>query len=123
MKKSALIFFFSLIIFSCEKEKNYLIPGNEIPEWLKAKINQDEQIIKDSPQLMNAYGTSLRYKWQSESYFEYHNILSSSSPRAISTKGDTLQIWANDINTDYCEKKCCKEYVWKAPKYKEYGGI
>jgi len=118
MKKTALMVFFSFLLFSCEKD--YLIPVKEVPEWLKAKINQDEQIIKDSPKLMNAYGAWLRYTWQNEYYFEYHNVLSSSSPRAISAKGDTLHIWADDINTDYCKEKCCKRYVWKAPNYKEY---
>jgi len=42
---------------------------------LKADIKLQEQIIKDSPQLMNAYGGWLRYDWQNEYYFEYHNSL------------------------------------------------
>ena len=62
MKKLALMFFFSLMFFSCKKD--YLIPDREVPDWLKAKISQDEQIIKDSPQLMNSYGAWLRYTWQ-----------------------------------------------------------
>ena len=109
------------MFISCEKDN--LIPENEVPDWLKTKISQDEQTIIDSPKSMTAYGCWLRYSWLNEYYFEYHNVLSSSSPRAISLKGDTLQIWANDINTDYCKEKCCQQYVWKAPKYKEYGGI
>ena len=121
MKKTALMLFFSIMFVSCEKD--YLIPDNEVPDWLKTDIKQQEQIIKDSPKSESAYGAWMRYNWQNESYFEYHNILSSSSPRAISAKGDTLHIWANDVNTDYCKEKCCKEYVWKAPKYKEYDGI
>jgi hypothetical protein len=72
---------------------------------------------------MNAYGGWLRYDWQNEYYFEYHNSLSSSAPRAISVDGDTLHIWANDVNTDYYKEKCCMTFVWKAPKYKEYGDI
>ena len=121
MKKFALLFIFSLIILSCKKD--YLISGNEVPGWLKAKINQDEQIIKDSPKLMNAYGAWLRYKWQNEYYFEYHNLLSSSSPRAISENRDTLHVITNDINTAYGREKCCKQYVWKAPKYEELPGM
>jgi hypothetical protein len=109
------------MIISCEKDS--LVPENEIPGWLKTIIIQDEQIIKDSPKFMTAYGCWLRYTWQNEFYFEYHNVLSSSSPRAVSFEGDTLHIWANDINTDYCKGKCCRRYVWKAPKYKEYDGI
>jgi hypothetical protein len=121
MKKLVLMFSFTLMFISCEKD--YLVPEKEVPDWLKTKISQDEQAIKDSPKYMTSYGCWLRYSWQNEYYFEYHNVVSSSSPRAISFKGDTLHIWANDINTDYCKEKCCKQYVWKAPKYKEYGGI
>ncbi len=117
MKKIVLTFALSLFFFSCEKD--YLIPDKEVPEWLKTRINQDEQIIKDSPQLMNAYGAWLRYEWQNEYYFEYHNELSSSSPRAISAKGDTLQFPANYANSDYYKEKCCRQLVWKAPKYKD----
>jgi hypothetical protein len=118
MRKIALLFVFSLIFFSCEKD--YFIPSDEVPDWLNTKISQDEQTIKDNPKYMASYGAWLRYAWQNEYYFEYHNVLSSSSPRAISTNGDTLKIWANDINTDYCREKCCKAFVWKAPKYIEY---
>jgi hypothetical protein len=118
MRKLVLLFTFSLIFFSCEKD--YLIPEDEIPEWLKTKIKQEEQIIKESPHLMNAYGAWLRYKWQNEYYFEYHNFLSSSSPVPIKVNGERLYIIANDINTDYCKEKCCKQFVWKAPKYKDY---
>jgi hypothetical protein len=110
----------SIIFFSCEKD--YLIPDKEVPEWLKTKINQDEQIIRDSPQLMNAYGAWLRYKWQSEDYFEYHNELSSSLPQPISEKGDTLNFYVTDSTTDYYKEKCCKQYVWKAPEYKDLPG-
>jgi len=108
------------MFFSCEKD--YLIPKNEVPEWLKTKISQDEQIIKDSPQSWLNYGAWLRYSWQNEYYFEYYNELSSSGPRAISTNGDTLHIYVNDINTVYYKEKCCKQYVWKAPHYSGFIG-
>jgi hypothetical protein len=120
MKKISLMLVLSIIFFSCEKD--YLIPDKEVPEWLKTKINQDEQIIRDSPQLMNAYGAWLRYKWQSEDYFEYHNELSSSLPQPISEKGDTLNFYVTDSTTDYYKEKCCKQYVWKAPEYKDLPG-
>jgi hypothetical protein len=121
MKNLLLLLFFCLLFSSCEKD--YLVPDREVPDWLKAKISQDEQKIKDSPKLMYSYGAWLRYKWQNEYYFEYHNVLSSSSPRAISANCDTLHIWADDVNTDYYKEKCCKQYVWKAPDYKEFSGI
>ena len=115
MGKIALMFFFSLIFFSCEKD--YLIPDNEVPDWLKTRIDQDEQYILDHPSSCLNYGGWLRYNWQDEYYFEFHCSCSSSSPRAISTIGDTLHIWANDVTTDYYKEKCCRQLVWKAPKY------
>jgi len=117
MKKMALMFFFSLLLFSCEKD--FLIPDKEVPDWLKSKINQDEQMMNDYPSSCLYYGAWLRYNWQDEYYFEYHCSCSSSSPRAISTKGDTLHIWANDVTTDYYKEKCCRQLVWKAPKYED----
>ena len=121
MKKLVLFLFVSIMFVSCEKD--YLITNKDVPDWLKADIKHQEQVIKESPQLMNAYGGWLRYDWQNEYYFEYHNVLSESLPQPISTKRDTLHILANDVNTDYYKEKCCKTFVWKAPKYKEYGDI
>jgi hypothetical protein len=117
MKKLAMMLFISAMLFSCEKD--YLIPDNEVPEWLKSKIEQDEQMMNDHPSSCLYYGAWLRYRWQDEYYFEYHCSCSSSSPKAISTNGDTLNIWANDITTDYYKEKCCRQLVWKAPDYKD----
>ncbi|HLP74143.1 MAG TPA: hypothetical protein VK155_14655 [Bacteroidales bacterium] len=119
MKKVLVVFLFSALFFSCEKDNDYLIPSREVPEWLKSDITRQEQIIKDSPQLMNAYGAWLRYQWGNEFYFEYHNDLSSSSPRATSYDRKTIiPVW--DVNTDYYNEKCCKVYVWKAPNARDY---
>ena len=84
MKKIALMLFCALVLFSCEKD--FLIPGNEVPEWLKSKIEQDEQMMIDHPSSCLYYGAWLRYRWQDEYYFEYHCSCSSSSPRAFSKK-------------------------------------
>jgi hypothetical protein len=116
MKKSLYILLV-VILFSCEKD--YLIPAGDVPGWLKDNIKQNEKIIRESPHLMNNYGAWIRYTWQNESYFEYHNTLSSSMPMPISFSQDTLHIYATDINTEYYKGKCCKQYVWKAPKYIE----
>jgi len=117
MKKTSLMFLFSLFLFSCEKD--YLIPDKEVPGWLKSKIIQDAQIMDDNPSSCLYYGAWLRYSWKDEFYFEYHCSCSSSSPRAISTLGDTLHISANDVTTDYYKEKCCRQLVWKAPKYED----
>src|SRR5665647_2734933 len=99
MKKLALLITFSFVFFSCEKD--YLIPNKEVPKWLKEKIEQDEQIIKDSPQLMNSMELGYVLNGKMNYYFEYHNVLSSSLPSPISAKGDTLHFYATDTNTDY----------------------
>ena len=117
MKKALFVLFFSVIVFSCEKD--YLIPDNQVPDWLKSKISQDEKIMDEHPSSCLYYGAWLRYSWKDEFYFEYHCSCSSSSPRAISTKGDTLHIWANDVTTDYYKEKCCRQLEWKAPKYED----
>jgi hypothetical protein len=117
MKKILLMVLISGMLISCEKA--YLIPDNEVPDWLKSDIKTQEQIMHDNPSSCIYYGAWLRYSWQDEYYFEYHCSCSSSSPRAISTKGDTLHIWANDVTTDYYKEKCCRQLVWKAPKYED----
>jgi len=121
VKKLAFLFAFSFVFLSCEK--NYLIPDKEVPGWLKTKIEQEEQIINDSPKLMNSLGAWMRYSWNDEYYYEYHNPLSSSLPQPISAKGDTLGFYVTDASTDYYKQKCCREYVWKAPKYDDLSGI
>lgn len=118
MKKLLLFLFISLFFISCEKE-DYLIPAKEIPDWVKTDIKKHEQKIVDSPKLMYAYGAWIRYKWNDNYYFEYHNSLSSTSPKATSFNGkNRLEVW--DRNTDYYQEKCCKVYVWKGPKAGNY---
>jgi hypothetical protein len=119
--KNTLFFFIALILLLSSCEKEYLIPSNEVPDWLKTKINEDEQIIKEQPRLMNAYGCWIRYSWNNENYFEYHNELSSSLPMAISFDGET-KIPAN-IDNAYNREKCCLTYVWKGPNFSGFIGI
>jgi hypothetical protein len=119
MKKLALMFLLSITFLSCEKNLPD-VPENEIPIWLKTRISQDEQKIKENPKFMTSWGAWIRYKWQSEYYFEYNNILSSTTIVPISEKGDSLYKNANETNMKYYNEKCCKQYVWKAPNYKEY---
>ena len=112
-----LIISFSIIFFSCEKTLHD-VPDNEIPLWLKTRISQDEQIIRDNPKYMASWGAWIRYRWQKGYYFEYQNIMSSSTVAPITENGDTLYYGATHLK--YYEEKCCKQYVWKAPNYKEY---
>ena len=118
MKKIVLLLFFSVSLLSCEK--SYLVPENEVPDWLKEQIKRDELVIKDSPQLMNSWGAWMRYTWKNDYYFEYHNVLSESMPKPITANGDTLSFYVFDSSTSYYKEKCCRTYVWKAPEYKEF---
>jgi hypothetical protein len=117
MFKAVLILVLSLAFLSCEKTLQD-VPENEIPDWLKTKISQDEVKIGQNPKYLTSWGAWIRYKWQKEYFFEYHNVLSSSSVAPVSESGDTLYYGATNLN--YYNEKCCKQYVWKAPKYKEY---
>jgi hypothetical protein len=124
MKNLALMLFITVMFFSCEKD-DFLIPNKEVPAWLKTKIRQDEQVIKDSPQSDLNYGAWKRYKWQDDYYFEYQNyvMFGSSLSQPISAKGDTLQFYVFDTTTDYYIEKCCKEFVWKATEFKDLPGM
>jgi hypothetical protein len=117
MKTIALIITFSLALLSCKKTLPD-VPETEIPVWLKTKISQDEVRIQQNPQYMTSWGAWIRYKWQNTYYFEYHNVLSSSSIAPVSESGDTLYYGATNLK--YYNEKCCKQYVWRAPNYKEF---
>jgi len=117
MKKLALLFTVLFFLFSCEKD--YLVPNKEVPDWLKIKISQAEKSIKADPKGLTAYSAWIRFKWQNEYYFEYDAYASSASPLAISTAQDTLRLNPWDTTTDYYKEKCCKQLIWKGPKYTE----
>jgi len=105
----------ALLLSSCEKE--YLVPENELPQWLKDNIQEQKQSIQEHPNGMAAMGAWRRASWNKVYYYEYHNALLSSMPRPISHSGDTLEVWVGDIDTDYYKEKCCVSWVWKGPQY------
>ena len=106
---------FILFLSSCEK--GYLVPENELPQWLKDTIQEHEQSIQENPRGMAAMGAWKRANWNKEYYYEYHNPLLSSMPRPISHSGDTLEVWIRDIDSDYYKEKCCSTWVWKGPDF------
>jgi hypothetical protein len=118
MKKLILLLLFPLIFISCEKnsDKNYLVPENEIPAWLKTRIQQDEQAINATPKYMPSYGAWKRYEWNNEFYFEYINYLSSYRGTAIAFSGETMSYEEYAL---FIKERCCMKYVWKAPSYEE----
>lgn len=115
MKKIILLIAVHFLLISCEK--GYLVPENELPEWLRTSIEKDEQIIKKNPKYMTSYGSWIRYKWHDEYYYDYFNLVSSTMSKPISHIGDTLNFFVNDNNTAYYKEKCCKKYVWKGPNF------
>ena len=118
MKQLVLIATISLLLLSCEKDD--LVPLEELPYWLIARIEYDEQIIEGSPRNYLASGAWVRYEWNTEHYFEYWNLLSSAFPPIITFSGDTLDIYANDSDSAYYQEKGCKKYVWKGPLFKDW---
>ena len=72
----------SFLLSSCEKV--YLVPESELPQWLKATIQEHEKAIEENPK-----------GWP------------------ISHSGDTLDVWVGDTHTDYHNEKCCKTFFVK----------
>jgi len=105
----------AIFAFSCEKE--YLVPEDELPDWLLDQIELYEQTIADNPKSSYAWSSWIRYEWNSEYYYEFWNLLSSTFPNPISHARDTLDISQVDADTDYFKEKCCGAYVWKGPNY------
>lgn len=121
MKKITFLFLLSFFLYSCEKD--YLVPKSEVPDWLKTEISKAEKTIKESPAGLTSYSAWIRYQWQNEYYFEYNAGASSSSPKAISATQDTLRLNPWDTTTDYFKERCCRQIIWKGPKYSEPAGI
>ena len=116
MKKLVLLIAVLSLVISCEKD--YLIPDSEVPDWLRKRIAQDEKLIKSNPQTGLDIAAWIRYKYQSDYYFEYHNLLSSAGPVAYDYDG--LVMSNREQYLKYNADKCCKKFVWKGPSYIEY---
>jgi len=114
MKRIIFLFAFTLLIVSCEKAK--IEPNHEIPNWLKDRINHDEEIIKFNPQSGLDIAAWVRYNYNGNYYFEYINLLSSLGPRTYKYDGSEY-IYTQKNFFDYQSKKCCRYYVWKGPSY------
>lgn len=117
LKQSFFLFLLVFTISSCEKD--YLIPKGEVPDWLKERIAQDEKEIELNPQSGLDIAAWIRYKYQSNYYFEYHNLLMSSMPPVYDYDGDIV-IFNQDSYQKFHNDKCCKQFVWKGPSYIEY---
>jgi hypothetical protein len=118
MKKILVLLLLAFLLSSCEKE--YLVPENEWPQWLKTSIQEHEQSIKENPKSMARIAAWKRTRWNNTYYYEYYNLLLSSMPSPISQSGDTLDVWIGDRDSDYHKEKCCSAFVWKGPDFIDY---
>ena len=117
MKKLIFLFAFFLFLSSCEK-KDVFVPENEIPVWLKDQIKSYESDLQQNLDKKGASGIAwIRYKWNNMYYFEFRSMISSTFAFPISFDQDTLKVCPVCSGTDYHDKKCCKQYVWKGTNY------
>lgn len=114
MKKILFLLFVGLLSYSCEKDN--FIPNDEIPDWLKDRIAQDEEIIEANPQSGLDIAAWKRYEYEKNYYFEYINLISSALVPVFKEDGIELN-YDNPIFEKYNAEKCCKRYVWKGPNY------
>jgi hypothetical protein len=111
-----LVLFLCLFLLTSSCEKNQTVPDDEVPGWLKTRIAQDELTIASNPQSGLDIAAWIRYKYQKEYYFEYHNMLYSSLPPVYNYAGESVN-FLSDPYINYQDKKCCKQYVWKGSAY------
>lgn len=105
-----------LITFLSACKKNEYISDDEIPQWIKERIAEDEAVIDSAPHLMQNFGAWFRYKHNREFYFEYQNPLMSACCFMYNFNGDSFSF--EDFE-NYDDSKCCERIVWKAPKFDE----
>jgi hypothetical protein len=116
MKHCIIVFLIFLFIASCEKSSDYLIPGSEVPEWLKARITQDEKTLESDPRSSLGISAWMRTEYKGDYYFEFINMLSSSFPQPYNFDG-TLFHYTDSGFIEYQSGKCCTKYVWKGPSF------
>lgn len=116
MKKILLILMPLVLFISCERSQ--LKSSGEVPEWLSQKIVEIEDQIRENPRSGLDVGAWIKYTYNDEYYFEWHNLLSSSFPPIYNFEGD-LMFFSWDSNDDYQKGKCCKEYIWKGPSWSD----
>lgn len=104
----------ALLLISCEKQ--YLVPADEVPGWLKTRIAEIEEEIAENPKSALNIGAWIRYEYKDQYYYEWHNPLSSSFPPVYNADGD-MMTYAWDGDDEYYNEKCCKKFVWKGSSW------
>ena len=116
MKKFALLLALVLFLLSCEKD--YLIPKKDVPNWLKDRIQQDEESLKFQPISALNVSAWIRYAYDGNFYYEFVNLTSSMGPQIYMQDGTKFKPTYQNFSK-YQSEKCCKLYIWKGPSYYE----
>lgn len=114
MKKIYFILLLVLSISACKKDNTF--SQDDIPNWLKERILEDEKIIASNPHSGLDIACWVRYEYSNNYYFEYVNLLSSSFPPVYDFDGKEYNAYL-ELNSDYLKNRCCKTYVWRGPSY------
>lgn len=114
MKTIMLFLLPAILLVSCEKD--YLVPSNEVPGWLKDRIAETEQEIQSNPKSALDICAWVRYTYKGDYYYEWINLLSSTWPHLYNQKGEMMTFSTMDFEK-YWEGKCCKQFIWKGSDY------
>jgi len=89
-----------------------------MPDWLRQQIVEIEDQIRENPRSGLNISAWIRYTYNHEYYYEWHNLLSSSFPPIYDFDG-TQMYFRWDNNDNYQKGKCCREYIWKGPSWSD----
>ena len=103
MNKIALMFFFSLMIISCEKNEKF--PAN--PDWLNAKISQMETPVEYAGTVVSAY------EWNNEYYYLISLPLSSCGMCEFYNYQGLKVEWTQDKIDDFPKNAKRIKIVWQ----------
>lgn len=114
MNKILLGILFVLVASACKKEETYT--DVEDPEWLKARIERDNELIRSNPNSGFEKAAWLRYEWESDYYFDYINLDNSSGVETYTYDGTRLSL-SDEAVAEYVAKRCCEHVIWVGPGY------
>jgi hypothetical protein len=104
MKKTALILFCALLLFSCNKEREEFPPN---PHWLTAKISQMETASY-------YMGTNIyAYEWNNEYYYLISIPLSSCIMCEFYNYQGVKFVWTQDTIDDFQKNAKRIKVVWQ----------
>ncbi|HCM60261.1 MAG TPA: hypothetical protein DIS74_07800 [Bacteroidales bacterium] len=113
MKRVLLLLLPIMLLTACEKQ--YLVPSDEVPSWLKEMIREAEEGESNPPMYGSDFGAWVRYKYDGNYFFEWINPVSSSFPPVYNLEGNPVM--EQMVDAPYQNGKCCKKYIWKGSAF------